>query len=161
MLKEIFEKLDDQVIAANKRFADEGSFPIPKFQVQVLGQVGLLEAQIDIPMNKTIDLDAYSNMKYSAKRIFIGILAEYGLVYDDLSDEIWMPKETVYNTIFEGQIVTGMVAQPEYILLSKAIKAPDKNRTLLARYLGHKPSKLFISLCDKYGVDLKELLDGE
>jgi hypothetical protein len=53
-----------------------------------------------------------------------------------------------------------MVAEPEFVMLSKAKMAIDKNRTLLLDYISSEPNDAFFSLCEKYKVDLTSILKG-
>jgi len=80
-------------------------------------------------------------------------------VFDELSNEIWMPEETKYISIYKGQSVDGYYAEPEYVLLSKALKAPEKNKNLIIQYISIGPSQLFLDLCSKYQVNLEVFLD--
>lgn len=50
------------------------------------------------------------------------------------------------------------IAEPEAVLVSKALKAPDKNRVLITDYLAHGPSPRFLALAEKYHVDLEQFL---
>jgi ribosomal protein L17 len=43
-------------------------------------------------------------------------------------------------------------------LISKAKKAPIKNKNLIIEYIGNKPSKLFFDLAKKYEVRLEDFL---
>ncbi len=131
----------------NQEFQKEGTATVPFFYIKVLGQTALIEAKVDV--------DAYANFQWSAREKFCEILAEQGLVYDDLSQEIWMPSETIYWVIYKSKNMEDAIAEPEYVLLSEALKAPLKNRNLINEYLASGPEKLFLGLCKKYRVDLE------
>jgi hypothetical protein len=60
--------------------------------------------------------------------------------------------------LFLGQYVEALLARPEYVLISKALKARDKNRNLIIEYLAKSPSELFLGLAQKYQVDLEWFL---
>jgi hypothetical protein len=86
------------------------------------------------------------------------LLKTQGRDLDALGHEIWMPKETKYSVLYAGQWVGLSVADAESVLLSKALKAPDKNRALLVEYLAGGPSARFLALAKKYRVDLEQFL---
>ena len=46
----------------------------------------------------------------------------------------------------------------EAVLVSKALKAPAKNRSLLTEYLAKGASQRFLDMAKKYGVDLEQFL---
>jgi len=69
-----------------------------------------------------------------------------------------MPKETRYTVLFSGEFVTLKVADMEAILISKALKAPRKNRALIVEYLARGATPRFMRLARKYGVDLESFL---
>lgn len=143
MLKIIFEELDLKISLANRELREQGSLEIPRFFIKILGQSALIEAKIDLQLFATIDVDAYVNFNSYAKTLFSSVLKKHNLFYDELSNEIWMPKETQYVHIFKGQTFDGFIAQAEFVLVSKLLKAPAKNRNILIEYLSKEPSDLF------------------
>jgi hypothetical protein len=106
-----------------------------------------------------MDVDAYANFVWPAREKFCDILKKNHLIYDTLSNEIWMPEETRYVHLYKGYVVDGYYAESEYVLLSKVAKAPEKNRNLILQYIAKGPSQLFLALCEKYKIDLNEVLD--
>ena len=83
----------------------------------------------------TVDLDTKVKTKGMTLDKFKELLKEENLVLDDLSNEIWLPEETEYIDFFEGEYVKCKRALPLYLLVSKAIKAPEKNRVLIQNAL--------------------------
>ena len=53
-----------------------------------------------------------------------------------------------------------MRAETEFIMLSKALKAPAKNRVLLRNFLATRPPLSFFKMCGKYKVDLNAVIEG-
>ncbi len=51
-----------------------------------------------------------------------------------------------------------MLAEPEAILLSKALKAPAKNRALIVEYLAKGATERFMTLAQKYALDLEQFV---
>ncbi len=157
-LLKIFQKLDEKVTKVNREFREDSSPEIPRFYIKILGQTALIEAHLGLNLFATIDVDAYANFNWLAKTLFADLLLQHHLVFDELSSEIWMPEETEYVHIFRGDNFDGYIAQHEYVLISKLLKAPEKNLNIIIEYIAKKPSDLFFKMCQKYKIDLKELL---
>ena len=159
MLLNIFQQLDQEIIELNLELQAEGSREILKFFIKIVGQSALLEANTGLVLTSTMDVDAYANFVWLAREKFCDILKKHHLIYDSLSNEIWMPEETKYVHLYKGYVVDGYYAESEYVLLSKVAKAPEKNRNLIVQYIAKGPSKLFLELCKKYKIDLKSILN--
>jgi hypothetical protein len=151
MLKQAFARLDARLAAENQRRRSEGRPLLPRATFRVLGQTALIEAKLDLELAATMDVDAVA-------QTFNEILSATGQHWDPHSGEIWMPPETQYSSLFLGQYVEALLARPEYVLISKALKARDKNRNLIIEYLAKSPSELFLGLAQKYQVDLEWFL---
>jgi hypothetical protein len=155
MLLEVFEELDEWAKATNRENLDEGMMPIGKCLIQVVGQTALLEAKLDINLAATADVDVHQQIEYTFRKKFEELLKKHGKFLDPVGHEAWMPEETKYKTIFKGRHVEGAIAEPEFVLISKALKAPKRNRDLIAEYLGGEPTDLFYQLAKKYKVPLE------
>ena len=94
----------------------------------------------------------------SVRREFERLLAAEGRELDPLGHEIWMPAETRYSEVFTGKFVRLLLADPEAVLVSKALKAPAKNGPLLTEYLARGASDRFFELTKKYSVNLEQFL---
>jgi hypothetical protein len=158
LLKPIFRKLDEWVIEQNREAQIESFRPIKACTFRVVGQTALLEASIDLEIAATADVDAFNDAEFSVVAKLNELLLSEGLQYDQLSNEIWMPAETLYTDIFRGTWVTALLAQVEFVMLSKAKMAPTKNRILLRNYVASEPPVSFFALCRKYKVDLTSIL---
>lgn len=66
-----------------------------------------------------------------------------------------MPRETKYDELFAGRHVRMLLAEPDAVLVSKALKAPVKNRALITEYLRGGASERFLKLALKYKVELE------
>lgn len=86
------------------------------------------------------------------------MLETYKKVLDPVGHEAWMPRETRYTVLFRGVHVTGQLAQPLFVLLSKALKAPTKNKALIVEYLASGPPREFFQLATKYGLQLERFV---
>jgi hypothetical protein len=152
------KKLDLWIEQENKSLTASGLSLIKKCKIKLLGQMALVEAKVELHLFATMDVDAYLEMSYSVQEKFNELLLEKGKHYDVHSSEIWMPKETEYALLFEGKYTQAFYAVPEYVLLSKALKAPQKNHNLIVEYLSKQPSKKFFDLCEKYKVNLENFV---
>jgi len=155
MLAEVAEHLDRWMIDENVRAVDEGLLRLRRCTIRVLGQSALLEARLPVDLAATQDVDVRADYEDAVRRRFAELLAARGLELDPLAHEIWMPSETRYTVAFRGKLVQLMLAEPEAILVSKALKAPAKNRALMTEYLAIGPTDRFWELAKKYAVDLE------
>ncbi len=155
MIREIFKELDSEIFNINKELRKSGTLEIARFYIKVLGQIALIEAKIGLHLVATLDVDAYANFDWLAKKAFIALLAKRGQMFDELSSEIWMPEDTQYELVHKGDTFDGYIARHEFVLLSKRLKAPFKNKGLILEYLSKNPTVLFTELCQRHNVDLK------
>jgi hypothetical protein len=135
-----------------------GLAPIKACEFKIVGQTALLHSALQLSLAATADVDVFTDAHFVVKAKLNELLQAIGLELDPLSDEIWMPEETRYDALFSGTLVKAAYAQAIYVLVSKACKAPEKNRTLLRAYLAGDPSEDFVRLCHKYGADLSRLV---
>ncbi len=85
----------------------------------------------------TQDVDAVvSGGRYGwvAKK-FSELLEGDGLELDDYADEIWLPEGASFTQVFTGAHLTCLRLNPLDALVSKAIKAPAKNKILIRQAL--------------------------
>ncbi len=159
-LAAVFERLDQWVTAENQSATIEGFRLLPKSIFRVVGQAALLEANVLFNVAATVDVDVLNNAKHEVVAKLSELLMAEGLELDPLSNEIWMPSETRYIEIFNGDWVTAMRAETEFIMVSKALKAPSKNRVLLRNYVATRPPTSFFKMCEKYNVDVNAVIEG-
>lgn len=67
----------------------------------------------------------------SSETIFKKVLKENNYFYDELSKEIWIPKEAHKIKTYNSENVTAYYYDPISVLTSKAIKSPVKNKNLI------------------------------
>lgn len=158
MLIEVFAALDNWAKEKSRSNFDEGLPPLGKCLIQVVGQSALIEAKLDVNLAATRDVDVHQQLEYVFRMKFDELLKAKGKLLDPVGHEAWMPQETKYRIIYQGRHVEGSIAEPEYVLISKALKAPQKNKNLIGEYLAGKPSSLFHSLAKKYKVPLEDFL---
>jgi len=158
MLRATFRALDEWVARENAAAAAQG---LPQYRacaIRVFGQIALLEWGVELRLATTNDVDANANWEHAVQKKFEELLATHGKFLDPVGHEAWMPKETEYCAVYEGTYVTGAIAEPDFVLLSKALKAPAKNKSLLVEYLASGPSERFMALAKAYALDLEQFL---
>jgi hypothetical protein len=157
-LTQVFRALDQWVARENIRARAEGTPGYRSCSVRVLGQSALWAAGVDLTLTVTQDLDAYGDYEWAVQRELERLLAENGKVLDPHGHEVWMPRETRYDPLYQGTFVEALVADADAVLISKALKAAEKNRALVTEYLAKGASERFFTLAQKYGVDLEQFV---
>jgi hypothetical protein len=158
MLSDIAQRLDDWIVARNVDSLAEGLPAVGRCEIKVLGQMALLEGGADLPLVATHDVDVVADYPHSVEQEFRRLLAARGLELDPVGREVWMPHDTNYAPIFIGRFVTLSVAEVEAVLVSKALKAPLRNRQLIVAYLAKGASVRFFALAEIHGLDLESFL---
>ena len=154
----VLSALDAWMIRENEGFRNDDVLPYKACTIRLLGQAALLEIGLNIPLVATQDVDVYADYEHPVMMKFERLLNRDNLIVDPVGHEVWMPKETEYLLCYEGTCVTGLIAHPDFILISKALKAPAKNRVLLNDYLALGATDRFIELVERYNVDLEQFL---
>ena len=157
MLKEVCKALDKWLVGENRERAETGAILL-RCEIHIIGQTALLEARLGIRLAATMDVDLHEQLHGPILQKLDELLAVHGKKIDPVGHEAWMPKETKFSTIYAGKFVKGFVAQAEYVLISKAKMAREKNKNLIIEYLGTQPSPLFLQLAMKYEINLEEFL---
>ena len=157
MLKLIAQQLDRWIAEQNRHFRQEGLPLLAPCTIKVIGQAALLDAGLPVALAVTNDVDVRADYESAVEQAFARLLVQAGRTLDPVGHEAWMPRETRYKEHFKGPFVRLLLAEPEAILLSKALKAPDKNRALITEYLT-QPSERFLELAEKYQLDLEQFL---
>jgi hypothetical protein len=97
-------------------------------------------------LTQTADLDAALTMDYSVKEELKSLLRNKGYIYDEDSNLIWIPEGAEFLPFLELNNVLVESIDPESALVSKAVKAPDKNRQLIRQAIA---SNQFPTLVDR------------
>lgn len=138
-LKTIFTELDQRIEVLAKERAE----------VRILGQMSLLANDKLIgrlSLADTAELDAHLRTEYVVERELREILKNHGFVYDETSNEIWIPTGTVFEPLFDFKNLVVTRIDSESALVSKAVKARKKNKILVRQALA---SKAFPHLADR------------
>jgi hypothetical protein len=155
---DIFLALDQWVARENVRARADGTPTHKKCTIRVLGQAALWVANVDLTLTATQDLDANADYDWAVQKELERLLAKDGKVLDPHGQEIWMPRETRYDLLYDGTHVGAWVADPDAVLISKGCKAPEKNMGLVTEYLAKGASERFFELAQKYALDLEQFV---
>ncbi len=158
MLTGLVEKLDAWAVEENLARRREGAPHLPNCCIRLVGQMALFEARIPLTLVATNDVDVLANYSFSVEREFRRLVEATGKRIDATSAEIWMPQETRYDVRFEGELVRFELADVDAVLLSKALKAAEKNGPLIVEYLAKGASERFFELTERYELDLGRFL---
>ncbi len=127
-----------------ERLSDErGS--LPQVTLKLIGQIGLLankQACEKLLIPATRDVDALFKVDWIVRTTFKEVVARQGLVFDDLSEEAWIPSDATFNLISTSERLKVYALDPLDILVSKAKMAPEKNRILVAQGISLYKEKL-------------------
>lgn len=157
LLKGIIENFENEVQKLN---ADRRIGPLRKLKVTILGQQGLLIRQdslIGLQLLATTDFDGLLQGEPPLEDIFKRLLREEGLTYDEQSHYIWLPEETKSEIIYDSDLIEVKSPFPIYLIVSKAAKAPEKNKQLVIDAINEFGDPL-ISLLEKYEVNINYFL---
>jgi len=134
LFREIFANLDQCIEIENLRRREDGQLQLTKSKVLILGQTSLLldkKLSAKLRLLQTADLDAKLQMEYFVKNKLKELLSEKGLVYDEESEKVFIPKGSLELDLFEFRNVLVKRLDSESVIVSKAVKDPDKNRQLI------------------------------
>lgn len=133
-IEEIFKELNDRIVRINQERTSEGGRTVPRAKVQLLGQISLLineKAAMVLSLAQTGDMDAFLRMEHVVRKELDELLEKRGLVYDQDSHLIWIPPKSKFELLFDFEHVLVESIDPESALVSKAVKAPEKNKQLI------------------------------
>jgi hypothetical protein len=160
-LESLFQRLDQKIEELNRQRRADGLIPVSKAKVQLLGQVSLLaneKVSVVLTLATTGDLDAFLRMDEAVKSEFIEALKTYGWVYDEDSYLIWIPPGAFFTTLFDlGHILVESI-DPESALVSKAVKAPVKNKILIREAIASEKFPTLVERIVANGGLLKNFL---
>lgn len=135
-----------------------GAALISRAEVIILGQTSLLsqpKLTIDLELAQTGDLDAKLRCDSFIKRKLKELLPHYGLIYDEDSELIFLPKDSQFYKFGKYKNIDVSVIDPESALVSKAVKAPEKNRQLVRAAISSGGFPNLVDRILKEGGDLE------
>ena len=155
----LFNELSEALVRENKDRERNGNLNFVNAKIKLLGQFSLLANQdvsSKLTLAGTVDLDAIIKAEYLVNKLLNDILQKYKLVLDTDSHLIWIPPRAEFIPLYS---LTHVNVDHESALLSKAIKAKEKNKILIQEAL---KSELFPNLklkISSYGGDPSYFLE--
>jgi hypothetical protein len=149
LIKDLFTELNQRIEEIIRQRRDDGLLPIPKARVQLLGQISLLiieKAAVELSLAQTGDLDALLTMDDIVKAELKKTLSKHGLIYDENRYLIWIPPEARFERLLDLDHILIEFIDAESALVSKAVKAPTKNKQLIREAIA---SEKFPTLVDR------------
>lgn len=133
-LDKLIRSLEHELTTAHDARIADGAPPLAVLHIKILGQMAL-RIHPDTPpalhVIQTADLDALLEGDWTGKSILKRCLAEHALVYDELSKEVWIPPGATFTELHRSSRLIIEVIDPKWGLVSKAVKAPSKNKFLI------------------------------
>lgn len=133
LIDDVIKELEERMEAQRQEFDDDNLLS-EKVKIQILGQMSLLmnpEVNSRIQLMGTRDVDALLKGRWGQTKIFREVLNEKGLTFDELSGEIWLPKDAKFIEYYDSHYVNVSYVDPISALTSKAVKAAEKNKVLI------------------------------
>jgi hypothetical protein len=163
-LLRIFEELNERITNENFARDDSGAAKVLPVEIQVLGQMTLLlnEAIVKVlPLQRTGDLDAVilGTNHFVQQVLQKEILPKYNLILDSDSELVWIPPGSTFKIFCDLRYVRVNLLDAESALVSKAVKAPKKNKLLIIDAIASEKFPGLIERIEKYGGDLKYFLE--
>jgi hypothetical protein len=157
----LFETLDRRVEVINQDRRRQGLFALSKARVQILGQISLLvhaRASAVLSLTQTADLDATLTMDDAVKEELKSLLKNNGYVYDEDNSLIWIPEGAKFLPFLELNNIVVESIDPESALVSKAVKAPEKNGQLIRQAIASNQFPTLVDRILKNGGKLEAFL---
>lgn len=156
-LLKIFQRLNEKLEYEVK----ELDHKIVRSKITVLGQASLMaqpELTYMLSLAQTGDLDALIGAQFEVRKNLKEILREYGFVYDDDSEHIFIPAGSSFTKFAEFSLVEVELIDPESALVSKAVKAPEKNIQLIRQAIASGEYPTLAGRIVANGGDLKNFI---
>ena len=161
LLIEVFKKLNDLVISENTLRRNSGAALIAHSRIEILGQTSLLaqpELTFKLSLVQTGDLDALLLADSFVKQQLKKILPEYGFIYDEDSPLIFIPDNSIFLPFLNLTHIEVVTLDPESALVSKAVKAPQKNVQLIRQAIASNDYPNLATRIINSGGDLKKFI---
>ena len=132
LIDKIINDLEEQLRLRREELGGDSSSN--KIEIQMLGQMSLLmnkDITTKLTLAHTKDVDALLKGKSGESQVFRKVVKSNGLEFDELSEEVWIPKDAKFLEYYDSPYVKVTYLDPISALTSKAIKAKEKNRILV------------------------------
>ena len=164
LIEKIFTDLNQAVELENRQRLKDGTLKIPKSEVIIYGQMSLMlnesEARF-LNLIQTADMDAQLRMDYFTKNKLMELLKAEGLVYDDDSHLVWIPKDAQTIDLFQFKNIEVKLIDAESALVSKAIHAPQKNIQLIRQAIASGKFPALVDRIIENNGNLEYFLEGD
>ena len=160
-LYELFTELNIWIEEISQQRRSQGLFGVSMAKVQLLGQISLLvqdRVSMILSLAQTGDLDDFLTMDEPIKAKLKIILGERGLIYDEDSYLIWIPPNSKFKNLFQFENLIVEAIDPESALVSKAIKAPEKNKQLIREAIASHEFPMLINRILENGGKLENFI---
>lgn len=166
LLLTIFRELDEWIEAYNADIAADDGKKLRPIEVRILGQFTLLAndfATRVLTLQRTNDLDAVIRENdWNINRILNReILPKHGLNLDSQSEDIWLPPGASYELLHDFKNVRVKLLDPESALVSKAVKAKEKNKNLIIEAIASDQFPSLVARIEENGGDLDYFVGDE
>ncbi len=158
-LRNIFEELNERIRSENEEREKLGSLKLRPIEVRIMGQASLLANEFAasiLTLAMTNDLDAVveENQAFVISVLKKEILPKYDLRLDDDSELVWIPPGSTFDTLFDSRFVRVKLLDPESTLVSKAVKAKEKNKVLIVDAIASEKFPDLMRRIEENGGDL-------
>jgi hypothetical protein len=162
----IFKELDERIEVENTDRDAIGGLKIRLVEVRILGQITLLANDMAakiLTLQRTNDLDAVIKNTHGFVMAILNkeILPNYGLHLDPDSEYIWIPPGSKFELFHDSKNVRVMLLDPESALVSKAVKAKEKNKFLIIDAIGSGEFPNLVQRIQENGGDLEYFVGDE
>jgi len=164
LMRKIFTDLNQAVELENRKRLKKGTLIIPKSEIIIYGQMSLmLNESVATFLNliQTADMDAQLRMDYFTKNKLLELLKTKGLVYDDDSHLVWIPKDAKTIDLFQFKNIEVKLIDAESALVSKAIHAPQKNKQLIRQAIASGKFPALVDRIIENNGNLEYFLEGD
>ena len=164
LMEKIFKNLNQAVELENRQRLKDGTLIIPKSEVIIYGQMSLMlneSAAAFLNLIQTADMDAQLRMDYFTKNKLMELLKAEGLVYDDDSHLVWIPKDAQTIDLFQFKNIEVKLIDAESALVSKAIHAPQKNIQLIRQAIASGKFPALVDRIIENNGNLEFFLEGD
>ena len=160
----VFKLLENQIQVENRDRLISGSPAISRSRIEILGQTSLLiqpELTYGLSLAQTGDLHAVLRADHFVKQSLKKILPTYEFIYDEDSPLIFIPEQSRFFPFLNLSMLEVVVIDPESALVSKAVKAPEKNIQLIRQAIASNEFPSLVERIIKAGGDLKKFTYGD
>ena len=122
------------------RFAESTAPQVQRQVIRIIGQMALFLADLPFPVTASMDLDVVSEIDPRIQRELDLLLIQKGFRLETGPPRSLMPPETTFRKIFSWPKVEVQIADPDSVIVSKAMQGRPKDRKLILTYAEFFPA---------------------